>query len=181
VAAAGAAAFSTRPSLAWAASPGKFGCVSAAHPLSERLRQFMAGLFLFGSAGMLAELALLDHTESLVQWLPFLAVGAGALAMAWALWRPGVTALRSIQATGVAIAVVGRLGVWYHYRGNTAFELEIVPTAGGWALAWESLTGATPALAPGLMIQLGLLGLAFTYRHPALRGRGSFGTTGDDS
>jgi hypothetical protein len=28
--------------------------------------------------------------------------------------------------------------------------------------------GATPLLAPGIMLQLGLVGLLFTFRHPAL-------------
>ena len=32
----------------------------------------------------------------------------------------------------------------------------------------RELRGATPALAPGAMVQLGLLGLAFTFRHPVL-------------
>jgi hypothetical protein len=33
----------------------------------------------------------------------------------------------------------------------------------------KTLTGATPVLAPGSMSLLGFVGLAFTYRHPALR------------
>jgi hypothetical protein len=32
----------------------------------------------------------------------------------------------------------------------------------------EALSGATPALAPGTMVQFGLLGLLYTYRHPRL-------------
>ncbi|MFB3131882.1 MAG: hypothetical protein ACE10K_05095, partial [Rhodothermales bacterium] len=48
------------------------------------------------------------------------------------------------------------------------FELEMYPTLKGLELFWESIKGATPALAPGTMIQLGLLGWAYTYRHPAL-------------
>ena len=39
---------------------------------------------------------------------------------------------------------------------------------GGWELVLESLTGALPALAPGTMIYLGLLGWAATFRHPLL-------------
>ena len=35
-------------------------------------------------------------------------------------------------------------------------------------LVWKALRGATPALAPGALAQLGLLGLLYTYRHPAL-------------
>ena len=135
-----------------------------------RLRLFAAWLFLFGAAGTLGELALLEHTESLVQWLPLIVVAAGSGAVVWALARPGVVPLRLVQITGALIAVVGALGVWYHYRGNAAFELEMAPDSGGWPLVWNSLTGATPSLAPGLMIQLGLLGVAFTYRHPALAG-----------
>jgi hypothetical protein len=32
----------------------------------------------------------------------------------------------------------------------------------------ETLRGAIPALAPGAMAQLGLLGLLVSYRHPAV-------------
>ena len=39
----------------------------------------------------------------------------------------------------------------------------------------ERLTGATPALAPGAMVQLGLIGLAYTFRHPALRSAATAG------
>jgi hypothetical protein len=137
------------------------------------LRLFAAWLFLFGAAGTLAELALIPHTESTTQWLPLAAVAVGSVAMLWALARPGTASLRGVQVTGGLIAVVGALGVWYHYRGNEAFELEMDPDGAGWSLVWETLTGATPALAPGLMIQLGLLGVAFTYRHPAFRGASS--------
>jgi hypothetical protein len=41
----------------------------------------------------------------------------------------------------------------------------------GLELFWEAMKGATPSLAPGVMAQLGLLGLACTYRHPLLRAR----------
>jgi hypothetical protein len=42
-------------------------------------------------------------------------------------------------------------------------------TVGGRVLAWDSLTGDMPALAPGTMFQLGLVGFLYTYRHPVLR------------
>jgi len=41
----------------------------------------------------------------------------------------------------------------------------------GFELFKESMMGATPALAPGMMAHLGLLGLALTYRHPLLARR----------
>jgi hypothetical protein len=63
----------------------------------------------------------------------------------------------------------GVLGVYLHLRGNFEFERERDPSLGGSALLWEAMRGATPALAPGALAQLGLVGLAFAFRHPALR------------
>jgi hypothetical protein len=66
--------------------------------------------------------------------------------------------------------VVGVLGLYYHYHGNVEFALERNPSLRGTGLIWKALRGATPALAPGALAQLGLLGLLFCYRHPALAG-----------
>ena len=71
----------------------------------------------------------------------------------------------------VLCVVSGFLGVLLHYRGNVEFELEMYPDLSGWKLLKESMMGATPALAPGAMIQVGLVGLAWTFRHPALQGK----------
>jgi hypothetical protein len=59
--------------------------------------------------------------------------------------------------------VSGLLGVFLHYRGNVEFELEHNPRATGWALFREAMMGATPALAPGVMVQIGLLGLLYAF------------------
>jgi hypothetical protein len=64
--------------------------------------------------------------------------------------------------------VAGAVGVWLHYRGNVEWELERDASLGGVRLFWEAIRGATPALAPGALSQLGLLGLAYAHRHPAL-------------
>jgi hypothetical protein len=63
----------------------------------------------------------------------------------------------------------GFAGVLLHYRGNAEFELEMRPSLAGSELFWKAVKGATPALAPLALTQLGLLGLASTYRHPLLR------------
>ena len=61
-------------------------------------------------------------------------------------------------------------GVWLHCRGNLEFQLDIDASQSAWTLFWKVLRAkAPPALAPGALIQLGLLGLVFTYKHPALR------------
>ncbi len=67
--------------------------------------------------------------------------------------------------------VAGILGLYLHYRGNVEFALERDPSLTGARLIWKALRGATPALAPGALAQLGLMGLVFTYGHPALAGR----------
>jgi len=68
----------------------------------------------------------------------------------------------------VIYIVSGGLGIYFHIRSNVEFELEMYPSMGGWELVRESLTGALPALAPGTMIYLGLLGWAATFRNPFL-------------
>ena len=61
------------------------------------------------------------------------------------------------------------LGIVLHYRGNLEFQLEIDATQSSWDLFRKVIHAkAPPALAPGAMTQLGLLGLVYTFRHPAL-------------
>ena len=48
--------------------------------------------------------------------------------------------------------------------------MESQPTLAGMALFWEAIRAKTPPLlAPGAMVQLGLLGLVYTYKHPMLK------------
>jgi hypothetical protein len=63
----------------------------------------------------------------------------------------------------------GFVGLLLHYRGNVEFELEMYPDLAGWKLFKDSMMGATPSLAPGAMMQIGLIGLAWTFRHPAFK------------
>jgi hypothetical protein len=65
--------------------------------------------------------------------------------------------------------VAAVLGVTFHYQGNLEFQLEINPERSSWELLKKVMQAkAPPALAPGIMAQLGFLGLIYTYRHPAL-------------
>ena len=133
------------------------------------LRRLLLALVALTALGLIVELVLLEHTESLWQWLPFGVLAAGLANVAVVARRPSPRALRALQGVMALFVVVGALGVLLHYQGNVEFELERDPSARGLTLLWRSLTGATPALAPGALAQLGLLGLAYTYRHPALR------------
>ena len=132
------------------------------------LRGLLLLLVHVGIVGLLAELFLLEHTESTQQWIPVLSLTAGLLTGMAVAFRPARGTLNAFRAVMAVCVVGGLLGLWFHMQGNMEFELERDSSLGGLALFWESLRGATPALAPGALFQLGLLGLAYTYRHPAL-------------
>ena len=132
------------------------------------LRQLVLALVLIGIVGLEVELALLRHAESFSQWIPHLVLIVGLMSTIIMALRPVTTTLRVFQAVMVAFVVVGLLGLYFHYRGNVEFALERDPSLSGVRLLWKALRGATPALAPGALSQLGLLGLLYTYRHPAL-------------
>lgn len=132
------------------------------------LRRLLLALVLLGQAGLLAELVLLEHTESAWQWAPLVLLLLGMPAVAGVLLRPGPATLRLVQSVALLMLAAGALGVYLHYRGNTEFELESDPALGGWTLFRLAMQGATPALAPGALAQLGLVALLATYRHPAL-------------
>ena len=137
------------------------------------LRRLLLGLMLLGMLGLLAELVLLEHYEDVWQWVPLAALALG-IVLAGAVWmRPGRATLRAFRAMSAVYVAAGALGLYLHLDGNLEFEREGDRNARGLPLLWEALRGATPVLAPGALVQLGLLGLALAYRHPALRHDGA--------
>ena len=133
------------------------------------LRRLMLALVVLACVGLAAELLLLEHFESTLQWLPLLVLGIALVAALALMMRPSRGAIRAFQLVMLIAVATGLLGIYLHYRGNSEFELEMEPTARGLGLLWSALTGATPALAPAALAQVGLLGLLSTYRHPLLR------------
>ena len=121
-------------------------------------------------AGTAADLMLIDHHEDLWQSVPLILIGAGfitAAACAVAA-RPGLIVL--LRVLMVLFVAAGGLGMALHYNGNTEFQREMDPQLAGWPLFVKAVTAkAPPALAPAVMMQIGLLGLLYTYRHPASR------------
>lgn len=132
------------------------------------LRRLLFATLVLGTSGTLAELLLLEHFEDWKQYLPLILLGIALLAELWYVAGRHRASVRAVQATMWLCIVAGGVGVILHYRGNMEFEREMVPTIAGFALFREAMMGATPALAPGQLVQLGLLGLAWTFRHPAL-------------
>jgi hypothetical protein len=135
----------------------------------EPVRRVLLALVLFGTGGLLLELVLLEHYDSVWKCVPLVLLGimlADGLIL-W--WRPSAGAVRVFQALMMLCLASGAAGLYLHYRGNVEFERERDPRLHGLPLFWDALRGATPSLAPGAMAQLGLLGLIVGYRHPLLR------------
>lgn len=130
------------------------------------IRDFVLGLVAIGNLGLIADLLLIEHTESATQWIPLALLGLGLAAILAIRVRPSPLSFRVFRLTMFAFVAGGMLGLYFHYAGNVEFALERSPELKGVALVWKSLRGATPALAPVALSQLGLLGLVYAHRHP---------------
>jgi hypothetical protein len=135
---------------------------------STLLRRILLATLAFGAVGMIAELYLLEHTESATQWIPLVLLIAILIASGWVYLKPSPLGLRIFQGIMLLSALGGMWGVWEHLQGNLEYVREIDPSLGGFSLIWKALHRGAPTLAPGVMVQLALLGLAFTFRHPVL-------------
>lgn len=129
-----------------------------------RLRRFLAAIFVLGSLGLTAELLLIGHVEDRWQLAPLVLIGAALAALAWRAARPTALSLHAFRAAAALLIAGGVAGVVLHYQSNIEFELEMYPDLAGFQLVREALAGAIPALAPGALVQLGLVGLAYTYQ-----------------
>jgi hypothetical protein len=132
------------------------------------IRKILLWGLVAGSTGTLLELLLIGHDEMATQFAPLVLLVLGVLVGAATLIAPRTAIIRTLQVLMVSFVASGVIGIVLHYQGNEAFELEMSPSRAGLSLVTKTLTGATPVLAPGSMALLGLVGLAFTHRHPAL-------------
>lgn len=130
-----------------------------------RLRRGLAVLLTAGLLGTGIELLLTGHTENLVQWIPLILIGLSLLTLGWYTWKKSPGSRRVFRGIMLLSILSGGVGSLLHYRGNVEFEIESMPGLQGLELFKESMTGATPALAPGTMILIGGLGLLLTLGH----------------
>jgi hypothetical protein len=138
--------------------------------IEHRIRRFMLALLTFGLAGILVELLALAHYEDSLQLVPLGVILLTLVVIAWHVVRRGPAGLMALRVMLVMLLASGGLGIVLHARGNMEFQRDINPDLRGWPLLTRVLhASAPPALAPGVMAQLGLLGLIYTYRHPAER------------
>ncbi len=142
-------------------------------PIPERhesgpIRTFLLALVALGAVGLLAELLLLEHWVARPQYVPLATLSLALGAAAIMALRPGPGTVRLFRVVMGLVVATGLVGIGFHLSDNLAFEREITPAASLGALFWEAIRGATPLLAPGSLVQLGLVGLVLTWRHPAL-------------
>ena len=131
------------------------------------LRAWLRWLVLMGLVGTVTELLLIGHDEDRLQFIPLASIAIASLALAWAIVRRsgGRARLRLFQAAMAQLILVGAAGCVIHYRANMEFKLEMDPSMRGFRLFSSVMQAkAPPALAPGNLALLGLLGLAAAFR-----------------
>lgn len=141
--------------------------------MSDAARRILLAILMLGIAGISLELWLLAHTEDIYQLIPLLLAALAVIGIVTVGLRPSSGTIRLFQAVMLLFLVSGLAGMYLHFEVNMEFQREMDPALTGMALYRKAILAKTPpALAPGAMIQLGLIGLAYTFRHPAItRGR----------
>ena len=134
------------------------------------VRRILLLTLVLGLIGVGIELLLLEHFEDTIQKLPLALITLALVVLAWHGIDRRAAPVRALQLLMLVFMLAGVIGLTLHYQGNVEFELEMYPSRSGFELFREAMMGATPAFAPGTMIQLGLIGLAYSYRHPTLGG-----------
>ena len=137
--------------------------------MSDAARRILLAILILGLAGISLELWLLAHTEDVIQQIPLWLAAVAVIVVATVVLRPSRGSVRVFQAVMALLLISGIVGMYLHFEVNMEFQLEMDPALSGMALYRKAILAKTPpALAPGAMIQLGLIGLAYTFRHPAL-------------
>jgi hypothetical protein len=134
------------------------------------IRLLLIALVFIGILGTVVDLLLLGHIESWAERSPLVLLAATFVVATWYVAAPTAATVRALQLAMLLCVATGLIGIGYHYASNEEFERELYPTVGGMTLLRESLSGATPLLAPGSLVMLGLVGLTATIRHPRLAG-----------
>ena len=130
----------------------------------ELLRRWVLGVLVLGLAGTVTELVLLEHYEHALQVVPLVLILAAIAAIAWQVVRNDDASLRALAVIMVLFVLAGFAGVAAHFRGSAEFQLDLNPSISTWELVEKVMRAkAPPLLAPGMMLQMGLLGLAYVY------------------
>jgi len=136
----------------------------------ELLRRWILVVILLGVIGTLIELVLLEHYEEPVQYVPLVLLVAALVVVAWLTMSYGPASLRTMQIVMALYVLAGFAGFVAHFVGSAEYQLELDPDMSTMDLLEKIFHAkAPPLLAPGMMLQLGLLGLAYVYTDPGYR------------
>jgi predicted RND superfamily exporter protein len=137
--------------------------------LESTYRRFLLGVTLFVLVGAVLELYFAEHAADFVQLIPFGLAAIGAVSTAAVMARPKRASLIALRIVMFVLAAGSAYGVYEHLSHNVAFQQEIRPNIAFGNALIDALFGASPLLAPGVLGLAALLGIAATYRHPALQ------------
>ncbi|HEV3020217.1 MAG TPA: hypothetical protein VGY49_14470 [Burkholderiaceae bacterium] len=130
----------------------------------ERLRLWIVGVIVLGLIGTMTELILLEHDEQALQFVPLVLMALGAAALVWQATANNTASLRALQIVMGLFVLSGFAGMAAHFNGSAEYQLELNPDLSTWELLDKIVHAkAPPLLAPGMMIQMGLLGLAYAF------------------
>ncbi len=129
------------------------------------VRRILLAILVIGLTGTAVELLLLDHVEDPFQFVPLAAIALGLAALGWHGFRPSRSSLLAVQIVMGLFLAAGLAGIFFHVQANLEFQREFDPSLKGRALLWQALhSKVPPALAPAVLVQFALIGLAYTYR-----------------
>jgi len=134
----------------------------------SRLRTFLLAMAIFLFAGTVVELIFQEHTGEPQQIIPFILSGLGIAALAAVLIHPRHYTLVALRGSMLLVVLGSAVGLFIHLSANLGFAQEIQPNATSAQLITETLHGAVPILAPGMLAVAALLAIAATYQHPEL-------------
>ena len=134
--------------------------------ITNRIRLALLVLAAFICAGTAFELWLTGHYEGWTQWLPTILASLGFVSILVVLIKPTKLSLRVMRWLMVIIIAGSLFGIWEHLEHNFAFELEIRPNATANEVVMDSLKGANPLLAPGILAFAGIIAVIASYGHP---------------
>ncbi len=146
------------------AQPRPAGAESVQADRITLLRGWILGILLLGLLGTVTELVLLEHYEQPLQLVPLVLIAAAIAATGWEFRRKDKASRCAMQTVMVLFVLAGFAGFAAHFHGSAEYQLELNPDMGNWELLDKILRAkAPPLLAPGMMLQLGLLGLAYVF------------------
>jgi hypothetical protein len=138
----------------------------------EGLRRWILVVLLLGLIGTVTELILLEHYEQALQFVPLVLIALALVLLVWQAVRHDQASLRAIEVVMALCVLASFAGIAAHFVGSAEFQRDLDPEMSTRELIEKVMRAkAPPVLAPGMMLQLGLLGLAYVYSDGRYRAR----------